>query len=284
MKKTVCSILTILMISSMSLKASAFEGIVYYSRDGQIHVSAAEYSTTYSGNWFRTFSGDWYCLDEDGYLLHDCWAGNYYLGSDGSMLTNTVTPDGYVVGADGAWTGRRGHTNSGSGRDLSYASYFRKKGLLWNSHGGYYQFPEINAVPGTMTAHDDCFEIKGVTVFIPYEYATEEQARAVLADTDNAEIRAFGSGMVCQNDSGTYSIYGDDYSIFDYPVWAGSVYVRKDALLQRFNYQTGTVSEESFAAAYARRSKANDFYGIHFVVSEVDADGYIVKMHEVQWG
>ena len=27
----------------------------------------------------------------------------YYLGQDGVMLTNTTTPDGYKVGADGAW-------------------------------------------------------------------------------------------------------------------------------------------------------------------------------------
>ena len=27
----------------------------------------------------------------------------YYLGPDGVMLTNTTTPDGYRVGADGVW-------------------------------------------------------------------------------------------------------------------------------------------------------------------------------------
>jgi serine-type D-Ala-D-Ala carboxypeptidase (penicillin-binding protein 5/6) len=27
----------------------------------------------------------------------------YYLGPDGVMLTNTKTPDGYRVGADGVW-------------------------------------------------------------------------------------------------------------------------------------------------------------------------------------
>ncbi|MBQ2204373.1 MAG: hypothetical protein II411_00585, partial [Lachnospiraceae bacterium] len=29
--------------------------------------------------------------------------GYYYFGADGKMLTNGVTPDGYVVGADGVW-------------------------------------------------------------------------------------------------------------------------------------------------------------------------------------
>ena len=30
----------------------------------------------------------------------------FYLGSDGAMLTNIRTPDGYELGADGAWTGK----------------------------------------------------------------------------------------------------------------------------------------------------------------------------------
>jgi len=27
----------------------------------------------------------------------------YYLGSDGKMLTNTTTPDGYALNSDGVW-------------------------------------------------------------------------------------------------------------------------------------------------------------------------------------
>ena len=34
-----------------------------------------------------------------GYMVHDKWIGDYYLGSDGTMLTSTVTPDGYRVDA-----------------------------------------------------------------------------------------------------------------------------------------------------------------------------------------
>ena len=34
-------------------------------------------------------------------MVHDKWIGDYYLGSDGAMLTSTVTPDGYRVDASG---------------------------------------------------------------------------------------------------------------------------------------------------------------------------------------
>ena len=36
-------------------------------------------------------------------MVHDKWIGDYYLGSDGAMLTSTVTPDGYRVDASGKW-------------------------------------------------------------------------------------------------------------------------------------------------------------------------------------
>lgn len=48
----------------------------------------------------------WYYLNMDGSMatgwiqVSGKW---YYLRSDGAMLANTVTPDNYVVGADGAW-------------------------------------------------------------------------------------------------------------------------------------------------------------------------------------
>ena len=34
------------------------------------------------------------------YKVQDKW---YYFMPDGSMLANSLTPDGYFVGADGAW-------------------------------------------------------------------------------------------------------------------------------------------------------------------------------------
>ena len=39
-------------------------------------------------------------------MLHDQWVGDYYVGKNGDMLKNTVTPDNYVVGSDGKWDKR----------------------------------------------------------------------------------------------------------------------------------------------------------------------------------
>lgn len=57
---------------------------------------------------WKEINGKWYYLCSTGSMAKNVWKtgaeGNwYYLGPDGVMLTNTMTPDGYRVGADGVW-------------------------------------------------------------------------------------------------------------------------------------------------------------------------------------
>lgn len=57
---------------------------------------------------WQQVNGKWYFLNpydngNYGAMVSNRWEGNYYLGNDGAMLVNTKTPDGYKVGADGAW-------------------------------------------------------------------------------------------------------------------------------------------------------------------------------------
>lgn len=59
-----------------------------------------------AGKWVQDAQGWWY-LDADGSYPVNTWkeinGKQYYFGADGYMLHDTVTPDGYNVGADGAW-------------------------------------------------------------------------------------------------------------------------------------------------------------------------------------
>ena len=63
-------------------------GVYYYWKQNEIGLWVQSSDGTYLTNqWYRSpDSGLW-----------------YYLGADGYMLTNTVTPDGYTVNADGVW-------------------------------------------------------------------------------------------------------------------------------------------------------------------------------------
>lgn len=58
---------------------------------------------SYPVSEWKQINGKWYYFENTGYMVANRWEGNYYLGSDGAMLINAVTPDGYTVGADGAW-------------------------------------------------------------------------------------------------------------------------------------------------------------------------------------
>lgn len=61
-----------------------------------------------SGYWMQDNVG-WWIQYQDGTYLVNQWYQSpasglwYYMGADGYMLTNTVTPDGYTVNADGVW-------------------------------------------------------------------------------------------------------------------------------------------------------------------------------------
>ena len=80
--------------------------------------SAAVWIQDTTGWWYRNADGSytvnnwqyigdkWYFFDGTGYMKTGWidWNGKwYYCDSSGAMLSNTTTPDGYQVGADGAW-------------------------------------------------------------------------------------------------------------------------------------------------------------------------------------
>lgn len=61
---------------------------------------------TYPYDCWQQIGGLYYCFDASGYLRYGWiyWDNKwYYTGSDGSLMANTRTPDGYYVGGDGVW-------------------------------------------------------------------------------------------------------------------------------------------------------------------------------------
>lgn len=62
--------------------------------------ASANYGAAYTG--WNTIGKDRYYFTTKGVMKQNCWIGNkYYVGSDGKMLKDTVTPDGYRVDSNG---------------------------------------------------------------------------------------------------------------------------------------------------------------------------------------
>ena len=54
-------------------------------------------------DWVKTGNA-WYFYNQNGTLARNVWAGNYWLGADGKMVTNAWVDNGrYYVDANGAW-------------------------------------------------------------------------------------------------------------------------------------------------------------------------------------
>ena len=76
---------------------------------GSAGASAAGQSQSASAPVWKQDSNGWWIENPDGSYLTNQWYQSpasglwYYMGSDGYMLTNTTTPDGYTVNADGVW-------------------------------------------------------------------------------------------------------------------------------------------------------------------------------------
>ncbi|MCQ5144332.1 hypothetical protein [Enterocloster bolteae] len=64
--------------------------------------------TAYASQWIQSTAG-WKVQADDGSYLTNQWYQSpesglfYYMGADGYMMVNTVTPDGYYVNAKGVW-------------------------------------------------------------------------------------------------------------------------------------------------------------------------------------
>lgn len=277
-----------------------------------------------TGWWWQRDDGSypaaaWEWIDSDGDGTAEC----YYFYSDGYMAHNNDI-DGSYVNDDGKWTvagkvqkkqvagsqasagagqgaqaGQTGQASAAAaGRDFSYAQFFRGRNILWvgndfNPAKGYYD-PDLYIKPAAITDLGDCWRLDGVTINMPYEYSTKSQAEAKLKELERTESDVYmGDGWISQNVNGKYSIGGIDGIIYSYPAWQGSVYIRKDAVVNYNDYSGSSVNydrSEAFATYWPREAnrlmaeRGEYFRGLNLVVTAVDGNGYVTTLRLVQWG
>ena len=87
-------------------------GKYYVGADGKWVSDALKPGETRKG-WTKA-GNTWYFFNDKGNQVKNAWVGNYWIGSDGKMVTNSWVDEGkYYVGADGKWV-KGGATGNGS--------------------------------------------------------------------------------------------------------------------------------------------------------------------------
>ena len=84
--------------------------------------------------WVKTGNA-WYFYNQNGTLARNAWAGNYWLGADGRMVTNAWVDDGrYYVGSNGLWV--KGAQKPAAAKPEVKKQGWVQNGSAWNY---YYQ-------------------------------------------------------------------------------------------------------------------------------------------------
>ena len=84
--------------------------------------------------WVKTGNA-WYFYNQNGTLARNAWAGNYWLGADGRMVTNAWVDDGrYYVGSNGLWV--KGAQKPDAAKPEVKKQGWVQNGSAWNY---YYQ-------------------------------------------------------------------------------------------------------------------------------------------------
>ena len=97
----------------------------YYVGTNGAWIKDARHPEEKKQGWVKE-SNTWYYYNTDGTLARNKWAGNYWLGADGRMSTNSwVDNNRYYVGADGAWV-----------KDASRDKNTKRSIFLDPGHGG----------------------------------------------------------------------------------------------------------------------------------------------------
>ena len=110
----------------MAINAWVDGGRYYVGTDGA-WVKGAQHTTTVKSGWVKE-GYTWYYY-KNGSVVRNAWAGNYWLGADGRMATNSwVDNNRYYVGNDGAWI--KYYSNKSGWQKESGSWYYYKNGSV----------------------------------------------------------------------------------------------------------------------------------------------------------
>ena len=122
----------------------------YYVGANGAWVKDARHPEEKKQGWVKE-SNAWYYYNTDGTLARNKWAGNYWLGADGKMVTNAWVDNGrYYVGANGAWVSNYSKEDNKNTPALNMPQYYQSDYRWGNKRYGAGSMAQTGCVPTSL--------------------------------------------------------------------------------------------------------------------------------------
>ena len=174
-----------------TLVRNAWAGNYWLGADGKMATNAWVDSNRYyvgnDGVWIKDYGNKlgwqkegsaWYYY-KNGTLVRNAWAGNYWLGADGRMVTNAwVDNNRYYVGNDGAWIKDYGN-KSGWQKEGSAWYYYKNGTLVRNAWAGNYWLGADGRMATSAWVDNGRYYVDGNGLWIPSYSETSKNISAL---------------------------------------------------------------------------------------------------------
>ena len=159
-----------------------FDGRGYITHSKWERIKGYWYYFNTSGhmteNTWKMIGDKWYYFDNKGHMLSNQWVGDYYVGRDGYMLKNTITPDNYVVGSDGKWDKRFSRELAEKAKTRFNAQYLN---LYHSDHSKYAEAYSITF--GNRGEYNTALQL--IEIIYPEYNAVDNAKRAIKKIVDD---------------------------------------------------------------------------------------------------
>ena len=246
-----------------------------------------------AGTWRRDARGWWY-QNNDGSYQNNGWFRDYdnryyYFGADGYMYADTVTPDGYYVGADGAYVpGGKASSydlkNLVSKTDLSEAELFFSYYEDLADKGDYYEIQGHIVVPvetdtditAGKKAGDRVSVVTNEVAGIQNTYTLERLGGILFIDQEYSSDR---------QRNGRWRYIGSNDIFLAKVIYSGPIRIYKNAASSEYDYDANRMRSASIAGIVSGAkcnigSTPSNLYCGSGLKAVFDNNGYVISLSQ----